>query len=259
MRDLLVKACSEAIQGSIVRGARDGKSGLALCRAEIPDVVILDLALPDVDGLDLLDEILAASPKGKIIGISGFTDEFTLHRAMHSKLHGFVDKNEQSVKALTEAIHAVTRGRRYLSRVVHDTHLLLRNNPTSFDKILSEREQSLLGLFGRGLTNDQLEQSDGVLTACALGIAQTGTLVLDRGPGQGRRAISLVPDYHLCVIFEDQVVGLVPEAVAKLRDAAAAVGRPITFISGPSATSDIELNRVEGVHGPRTLEVIVVS
>ncbi|AMV39492.1 lactate utilization protein C [Planctomyces sp. SH-PL62] len=110
-----------------------------------------------------------------------------------------------------------------------------------------------------GLTNDQLEQSDGVLTGSALGIAQTGTVVLDSGPGQGRRAISLVPDYHLCVIFENQVVGIVPEAVAKLQKAAESPAQPITFISGPSATSDIELNRVEGVHGPRTLEVILVT
>jgi len=110
-----------------------------------------------------------------------------------------------------------------------------------------------------GLTNEQLDRADGVLTACALGIAQTGTVVLDSGPGQGRRAITLVPDYHLCVIRQDQVVGLVPEAVVKLQAAAAAPERPITFISGPSATSDIELNRVEGVHGPRTLEVIVAT
>ena len=110
-----------------------------------------------------------------------------------------------------------------------------------------------------GLSIDDLEHSDGVLTACALGIAQTGTIVLDSGPGQGRRAISLVPDYHLCVIRDDQVVSLVPEAVTKLAAAAVRSDRPITFISGPSATSDIELNRVEGVHGPRTLEVIVVT
>ncbi len=109
------------------------------------------------------------------------------------------------------------------------------------------------------LTNEQLEHSDGVLTAAALGIAQTGTIVLDCGPGQGRRVITLLPDYHLCVIRDDQVVGLVPEAVARLHAAAADPKRPITFISGPSATSDIELNRVEGVHGPRTLEVLVVS
>jgi L-lactate dehydrogenase complex protein LldG len=110
-----------------------------------------------------------------------------------------------------------------------------------------------------GLSSDDLDQSDGVLTACVLGIAQTGTLVLDSGPGQGRRAITLVPDYHLCVIRDDQVVGLVPEAIARLQSAAARPDRPITFISGPSATSDIELSRVEGVHGPHTLEVLVVT
>jgi L-lactate dehydrogenase complex protein LldG len=110
-----------------------------------------------------------------------------------------------------------------------------------------------------GLSNHELEQSDGVLTACALGIAQTGTIVLDCGHGQGRRAITLLPDYHLCVIFADQIVGLVPEAVTKLNAAAAEPDRPMTFISGPSATSDIELSRVEGVHGPRTLEVLVAT
>ncbi len=109
------------------------------------------------------------------------------------------------------------------------------------------------------LTNEQIESSDGVLTAAALGIAQTGTIVLDGGPGQGRRALTLLPDYHLCVIRADQIVGLVPEAVTLLHDTAHALGRPITWISGPSATSDIELSRVEGVHGPRTLEVLVVA
>jgi L-lactate dehydrogenase complex protein LldG len=108
------------------------------------------------------------------------------------------------------------------------------------------------------LSARDLDGLDGVLTGCALGIAETGTIVLDGGGSSGRRALTLVPDYHLCVIGEEQVVASVPDAVARLAEAAQA-GRPITLISGPSATSDIELERVEGVHGPRTLDVFVVA
>lgn len=108
------------------------------------------------------------------------------------------------------------------------------------------------------LSYAELDASDGVLTGCAIGVAQTGTIILDSGEAQGRRAITLVPDYHLCVVRADQIVDLIPEAVTNLQGAVRDHRRPITLISGPSATSDIELNRVEGVHGPRTLEVLIV-
>jgi L-lactate dehydrogenase complex protein LldG len=109
-----------------------------------------------------------------------------------------------------------------------------------------------------GLDAHELDRLDGALTGCALAIAETGTVVLDGGPGQGRRALTLVPDLHLCVVEEDRIVGIVPEAVAALEDAVRH-GRPLTFVSGPSATSDIELSRVEGVHGPRTLVILLTS
>ncbi|HEX2126424.1 MAG TPA: LutB/LldF family L-lactate oxidation iron-sulfur protein [Thermoleophilaceae bacterium] len=109
-----------------------------------------------------------------------------------------------------------------------------------------------------GLSPHDLDDLEGALTGCALGIAETGTIVLDGGRAQGRRALSLVPDYHLCVVSAEQVVDLVPEAVERL-EPAVREGRPLTFVSGPSATSDIELSRVEGVHGPRTLHVVVVG
>ena len=104
----------------------------------------------------------------------------------------------------------------------------------------------------------ELDRIAGVMAGCAVAIAESGTIVLDAGPEQGRRAVTLLPDYFLCVVRTGQVVGLLPEAMPMLRPAVLD-GRPITFISGPSATADIELNRVQGVHGPRTLDVILAG
>ena len=133
---------------------------------------------------------------------------------------------------------AADRGAR---RVVVPAGLVLTGLPADIE---------LVG--GDGLSATALDAADGVITSAAVAIAETGTIVLDGSAGQGRRALSLVPDYHLCLLRADQVVGLVGEALARLDPT-----RPLTWISGPSATSDIELDRVNGVHGPRTLEVIL--
>ena len=157
-----------------------------------------------------------------------------VHRVSHDELPG----------AIEEALK-----RRVVKRLVIPPYL-----PKGW---IPEGVETLPDAARSRLTNAQLDRSDGVLTGCALGIAQTGTIVLDAGRAQGRRALTLLPDYHLCVVREEQIVGLVPEAFARLEETLKAEGRAVTFISGPSATSDIELNRVEGVHGPRTLEVLI--
>lgn len=113
-------------------------------------------------------------------------------------------------------------------------------------------------LFKRdtALSYEEIDSSEGVLTGCAVAIALTGSIVLRHSAAEGRRALTLIPDYHLCVVYEHQVVETVPEAIEQMR---AYAPSPVTTISGPSATSDIEMTRIRGVHGPRTLEVILVS
>jgi L-lactate dehydrogenase complex protein LldG len=110
---------------------------------------------------------------------------------------------------------------------------------------------------GAGLNYRELDRSDGVLTQCSLAVAFTGTIILqDQAPGEGARALTLVPDYHLCIVDEARIVETVPEAVRALEDSKTVA---ITTISGPSATADIEMTRIKGVHGPRTLDVIIIG
>jgi L-lactate dehydrogenase complex protein LldG len=119
---------------------------------------------------------------------------------------------------------------------------------------LSWRPQGVELVEDHDLTAHELDRVDGALTGCSAAIAESGTLVLTAGPEEGRRALTLVPDLHICVVRESQICELLPEALERIDPR-----RPITFVSGPSATSDIELSRVEGVHGPRTLVVLVAT
>ena len=129
--------------------------------------------------------------------------------------------------------------------------------PTEWASALAEAGVAVrLDEHSAPLTHADLDATGAVLTACRIAIAETGTIVLDGGPDQGRRALTLLPDRHVCVVRADQVVGSVPQAVALLAEHPE---RPLTWISGPSATSDIELVRVEGVHGPRDLRVVLVE
>lgn len=121
------------------------------------------------------------------------------------------------------------------------------------------RPRTIETIEDHGLTPRELDALDGVATGCTIAVAESGTIILAAGAAEGRRALTLVPDVHLCVIGRAQIVDLLPEATAVLERLVVEERRPLTYISGPSATSDIELSRVEGVHGPRTLIALIVS
>jgi L-lactate dehydrogenase complex protein LldG len=170
---------------------------------------------------------------------------------IHDRLDLFIDRlndygatvyrcNESQISTLVaEALHA--RGK---------ASLLI---PRDLPRVWLPDE---FNFFREGPNYDEVDSSEGVLTDCAVAIASTGTIVLRHSAGEARRSLSLIPDYHLCVVHAAQVVETVPEGIRQMHTF---VNIPITTISGPSATSDIEMTRIKGVHGPRTLDVIVVS
>ena len=162
-------------------------------------------------------------------------------------IEGFIEKlhdyNAGVYRCATHEIEATithamdTRGKQ---------HLLIPSGLPEGDRFIRDNN----------LTYAELDAAEGVLTCCTVAIAMTGTIVLTHSETEGRRALTLIPDYHLCIVRADQVVGTVPEGIRQLRDLRT---RPITTISGPSATADIEMTRIKGVHGPRTLDVILVG
>lgn len=162
VRDLLVVTCTSVIAGSTVRGVGSGAEGVAACRTFGPDLIFLDLVLPDGDGIDFVGELRAACPDVRLIALTSHTDEVSLHRAQKAKMNGFVDKNEQPLAVLKEAIHTVMRGQAYYSTAAQRLQAAMHSNPAEFSKVLSEHEQRMLTLFGEGLSNDEVAQRFGI-------------------------------------------------------------------------------------------------
>ena len=155
-RDFLKKICREHFHLNVVGEAEDAATGLALCRKHKPKVVLLDLNLPDRDGLSITDELLTMDPEMRILALSSECDDYTLYRVLNSGVHGFVDKNRQSADVLKEAINEVVKGRVYFTEVVQRVRQKLRVQPKAFPKLLTIREQELLALLGGGLTNEEV-------------------------------------------------------------------------------------------------------
>jgi DNA-binding NarL/FixJ family response regulator len=156
VREMLLQTCASALPSANLAEAGDCAEARLRLRSAPPDLVVLDLELPDGDGLALVPELFAAAPSVRVIALSSHTDEFTLHRAQEARVHGFVDKKEQPLRVLGEAIAAVLDGKVYFSPLVQRLRATLRADPAAFNKLLSEREQEILGLCGLGHSNEEI-------------------------------------------------------------------------------------------------------
>ncbi len=162
LRELLVMACLKAIPSAEVRSASNAVDGLTLCRSLQPAIVLLDIVLPDGDGVDLVPRIRSAATKAKIIMLSSHTDEYTIYRTQIAGVNGFVDKNSQTLDTLQEAIQTVLAEKNYSCSVVQAARARMRSDPLAFLKVLSEREMELLCLFGRGWSNEEVASHTGL-------------------------------------------------------------------------------------------------
>ncbi|WP_168581798.1 LutC/YkgG family protein [Gephyromycinifex aptenodytis] len=187
--------------------------------------------------------------------------EWEYHRATRTEgvLDLFVERVEDYKAAVVRANSGEVPGRIVEALNAHDVHSVVL--PAGLDPTWrAALEASEIEVRDdTPLDRAQLDTTDAVVTAACVGAAETGTIFLDHRPDQGRRALTLVPDMHVCVIRADQVVSDVPEAITRVAPSVRENQLPVTMISGGSATSDIELSRVEGVHGPRTLHVVLVQ
>ena len=156
LREFIVSECASAVPGARLDDAGDCATALTRCTEAPSDLVLLDLVLPDGSGLDLLPRFYALSPRVKVIALSSHIDEFTVVRALGSRVQGILDKNQQPVKVLREAIATVIEGRQYVSPSVQQMRASIHADPFAFDKILSNREQHVLGLVGEGLSNEEI-------------------------------------------------------------------------------------------------------
>lgn len=206
--------------------------------------------------LSRISSALAATPQSRSTDRSGVAEvprDYAHTRDLPDRLGMFVERVEDYRATVIRSdpggvAAAVAQGLGTARKVIVPAGFDPSWMPDGFEVVSDEP----------ALRADELDAVDAVVTGAVVGMAVTGTLVLDHTKGQGRRALSLVPDLHVCVITADQVVGDVPEAIQRLRSSVED-RRALTWISGPSATSDIELDRVEGVHGPRTLCVVLVE
>jgi DNA-binding NarL/FixJ family response regulator len=161
-RGLIAAACENALQVETIGQAGTGAAGLELAGKLKPDVILLDLDLPDVYGLEIIGKLMEEAPTAKVVILSAHTEDYVIHRCLKLEVDAFVDKNDEPSEMIVQAIGAVLSDRPFFSAAFGRVKQMLREDPESFTKILSEREQELIGLFGRGFSGEQVGKKLGL-------------------------------------------------------------------------------------------------